>query len=473
MQDQTQAQAQEQATKPAISDCRLEVVSLDLIDFGTRFREDYGNLDELITSFRKEGMIQPIAIYQKPTICDGEKPYLLLAGGRRFKAATQGKFETMPCRIFTRELDESEIRSIELAENYYRKDLTWQERTNLAKEIHELQVKLNGAPQQGVSADKQTGHRMEDTANMLGVSKGKISQDIALAKAMEVIPELKNCKTADDARKMLNKMYDKAVTADIAKKIEAERASTPLEIAHKSLINSYIIGDFLVGVKAIPDKSMNIVEIDPPYAIDLKAAKKSDNNTNLNTADYNEIDENDYVSFMSNVLDEAYRVMADDSWLILWFAPEPWFEVMYQLLDLKKFKAHRMCGIWTKPTGQSKRPDMHLANGYEMFFYARKGNPRIVGKPGRLNIFNFKPVDPTAKIHPTERPIELTMEILSTFGRPGDRVLVPFLGSGNTILSSSNLGMSAIGFDLSQPYKNDFMLRVTASEPGKYTSYKG
>jgi site-specific DNA-methyltransferase (adenine-specific) len=151
--------------------------------------------------------------------------------------------------------------------------------------------------------------------------------------------------------------------------------------------------------------------------------------------------------------------MADHSWLICWFAPEPWFEIVYQELLKAGFTTSRMCGIWTKSYGQTKRPETKLANAYEMFFYARKGNP-VLNKQGRINIFDFPPVPAQKKTHPTERPVELMKEVYDTFAFPGSRVLIPFLGSGNGLIAAHQLGLSPIGFELSKEYRDSFLVKV-------------
>jgi DNA modification methylase len=119
-----------------------------------------------------------------------------------------------------------------------------------------------------------------------------------------------------------------------------------------------------------------------------------------------------------------------------------------------------MVGIWPKPTGQTMNPQIRLANAYEMFFYAWKGQPAL-NKAGRSNVFNYSPVPPTQKTHPTERPVELTTEIYNTFAFPGSRVLIPFLGSGNGLISAYSLGMSAVGFEKSKSYRDSFLVKIS------------
>ena len=151
--------------------------------------------------------------------------------------------------------------------------------------------------------------------------------------------------------------------------------------------------------------------------------------------------------------------MTEHSWLICWFGPEPWFEIIYQAIVNAGFETTRMCGIWTKGYGQTKRPEIHLANSYEMFFYAWKGRPAL-NKAGRINEFNFSPVAPQKKVHPTERPVDLMKEIYDTFAFTGSRVLIPFLGSGSGLIAADQLSMSPIGFELSKSYRDSFLVRV-------------
>jgi len=119
-----------------------------------------------------------------------------------------------------------------------------------------------------------------------------------------------------------------------------------------------------------------------------------------------------------------------------------------------------MCGLWVKPgAGQNMNPQTRLANSYEMFFYAWKGQP-VLNKAGRSNVFNYSPVPPQQKTHPTERPLDMMKDIYETFCFPGSRVLIPFLGSGVGILAAHELGMAPVGFELSKNYKDSFLVKI-------------
>jgi DNA modification methylase len=51
-------------------------------------------------------------------------------------------------------------------------------------------------------------------------------------------------------------------------------------------------------------------------------------------------------------------------------------------------------------------------------------------------------------------------DLLTTFGVEGSRVLVPFAGSGNSLLAASMNKMIPLGFDLTQAYKDSYVLAV-------------
>ena len=104
---------------------------------------------------------------------------------------------------------------------------------------------------------------------------------------------------------------------------------------------------------------------------------------------------------------------------------------------------------------------MHLANSYEMFFYAWKGRPAL-NRAGRKNEFNYSPVPPQNKTHPTERPLDLMKDIYDTFAFPGSRILIPFLGSGVGLIAGHELGMSSIGFELGKGYRDSFLVKVNS-----------
>ncbi len=436
---------------------RLEHLYLEDIDEGSRARDNYKDMDTLCASIVKHGLILPIAVQlvDDPAL---DTSYKLMAGGRRFRAHQMLKRETVPCRIYDHEITELELRSIELEENIQREDLDWAEKVNLQREIHRLQVQIYG--EKTSTKPEAPGHSMADTAEQLGVSKATVSKDIKLADAMEMFPDAPwaKCKNQSEATKLQKRLEDTIIRTDLADK--ATIALGKGDEAIKKLMDSFIINDFFVGAKIIPDETIDFVEIDPPYGIDLKTVKaQRDGGQAEGLDEYNEVIDTDYPEFMQKVFAECFRCMKPNSWGVCWFGPEPWFELMYSLIKAAGFKTHRMVGVWTKPSGQTNSPTTRLGNAYEMFFYFYKGKA-VLSRPGSSNVFQYPPVNPDDKRHPTERPIPLMRDVLSTFVKENSRVLVPFAGSGSTLLAATAEKMIPIGFDLNQGYKDRFVLHL-------------
>jgi ParB-like chromosome segregation protein Spo0J len=437
-------------------------VPIDSIEMGERFRCDLGDCAELAQSIIDDGLIHPIAVTE-----NGDEKYVVVAGGRRLTAIRMIKektgVKTVSVRIMPK-LSELELRLAELSENVYRKQLTWKEDCDLKAAIVDLQQQIHGKK---ISTAKDApGVSQTDVARSIGVSKPVLSADVKLSRLMQDTPGIDwtKFKNKSEAMNAIKHAVKAGKTARKVEEVKRELSST--QNIKTKIIDSYHVNDFFKGIQKVGDNTMDFVELDPPYAIDLEGQKK-----NYNYNGYNEVDASDYPDFLKRVFSECYRVMKRDAAMVVWFAPNPWFQPIADLLSETGFKVKTLPCIWVKgvdekgegfvesATGQVTNPEYDLAKGYEMFFVARKGAPRIY-KQGRANVFGFRPVAHQEKIHPTERPQSLITEILTTFTSPGSNVLVPFAGSGNTLIAAYKLDMIALGFDLTQSYKDGYTVRV-------------
>jgi DNA modification methylase/ParB-like chromosome segregation protein Spo0J len=433
---------------------KVAMVPVDSIYVSERARQEMGDLDGLEKSLKQSGLAQPLAVMENEV-----GSYLLLAGERRYTVLRRNNIPLIPVRIYPPSISEMERKAIELAENFWRKDFEYHEHDALVKQIHELQIEIHG--QRISTAPDAPGWSQEKTAELMGISRPVVNVALKRAEAREAIPEIfAGCKTQKDATKVLDKLNEALIKEALAKKLETD---LPTGSILKRLSDAYILQDFFTGVSNIPDGSIHMVEIDPPYGIALEGLKKQEGSiASTDMQHYNEIPACDYTEFMQQVLNECYRVMTEHSWLICWFGPDPWFEPMYQMITKAGFKTNRLCGIWVKGgAGQSMNPTIRLANNYEMFFYASKGTPALA-KPGASNVFAHAPVPSQRKLHPTERPIELMQDIYSTFTWAGARMLIPFLGSGSGLIAAHTLNISAFGFELSSEYRDSYLLRINS-----------
>jgi len=411
-------------------------IKVNQITVDERFRKNLGDINELKRSIQEDGLISPIAVR---SIGDGT--FELLAGERRFTAVRELGWEDIEVRVYEGELTPLKRRQIELEENINRKDMTWQEEAFLKREIHNLRLAIHG--KKTSTAPDAEGWSLRDTAKLMGVTHPMITNDIKLAEAVESFPEYdwQNCKTRSDAQKQLKKLTKTLTRHDAVEAFEKTKSNKSKFL--QEMANNFILGDFFEMVRKVPDGFADWAEVDPPYAIDLKALKKDFNNKYVS---YNEIDKNMYPKFLENSLKECYRILKPTGWLIFWFGPDPWFQLITDLIRKTGFTLFAVPAIWRKPNGQTMQPNTRLANCYETFFYAHKGQG-VLNKPGRSNVFEFPPLHESKKWHPTQRPHDLMVEILDTFSPEGSQGVVPFLGSGATLLAATSCSRSAFGYD--------------------------
>jgi len=422
----------------------FKIAKLTDLKCENRFREDMGGIKDLEESITDKGIIQPITV---------DPDMNVIAGGRRYTACKNLGLETIPV-VIRKISGPIEARELELFENIYRKDMTWQEKANLMAEIHTLMKAQNG-PSWNAKA----------TGKIMGSSTAAIYDAVELVEAIKILPEIAEFPTADAARKAYKRAIEHTiVTEALADAKEGIKNSDFVKVAD----GQYIVGDFLKRIGVVADEVMDFAEVDPPYGIDLHTIRKG---KGQHMGEYNEIKEADYEEFIRKTATQVYRVLKNNTFCVWWHGPT-WKDKIEKILQECKFRTDVIPGIWYKPNGGvTSAPDLFLARSYEPFFICYKGAP-ILRWRGRSNVYPYAGLPESQRIHPTERPTELIQDLLRTFAYPGARVMVPFLGSGNTLLAAAREGMHGHGYDLSKTYKENFLIRA-AKEQIKQHEQKG
>lgn len=434
-------------------------IALEEIDFGNRYREQYGELEQLAEDINQSGLIHSILVADKEKLdddklgsikdieTDPDKRFLLLAGGRRFWAWKQYDLgEEIPAKVHDKVLSYYEIREIELMENVSRKDLTWQEKSRMTKELHDLEQKKKGKKVKS----SEGGHGLKETAEMTGKSKSTVKNEIDLAEAMEQIPEIGEIKNKTEAIKTLREMKKKDQQEQKAQRARKETKEKGFGKIKKEIMNSYIKGDFFEKSQNLKLKSFDLIEIDPPYGIDLGNKKKKAKHKTLT---YNEVPAEEYKEFIDKTLKRARELVKPNGWVVLWYGISPWHDTMVELLRKNNFKTNGLPALWIKQSGQTNRPKHYFASCYEPFLYARASEDSRLNKGGAANYLIHGSVPAQKKWHPTQRPVSLMKDLIERFVLDG-KILVPFAGSGVTIRTAYKMDMKAIGYDLDQSSKD-------------------
>jgi len=134
-------------------------------------RSNLGNLDDLVTSIERHGVLEPLLVRVHP---DGG--YELISGERRFHAAMRAGLDEVPCVEL--ELDDQEALEIALIENLQRKDLTpFEEAEGFATLIETYE------------------YTHDEVAGAVGRSRVTVTETLKL---LEIPPEVRDaCRHAD------------------------------------------------------------------------------------------------------------------------------------------------------------------------------------------------------------------------------------------------------------------------------------
>jgi len=478
-----------------ISDYRLAEIALEDIDFGERLREDLGNLTAFANEISENGVITPVAVCDKEHLdeeelskrdnLDPSKPYLLVAGERRSRASIKAGLNTIPAKIYTRAVSTWEARLLEHAENLHRKEMTPYEDAKAKREIHQLYIERFGEYDQYTNPD---GHKQSDTANILDASEGGISQDLEIAEWGETDEDVRSASTKREAKALIRQKKKKLAREEKARRLkerhkedmkngkDGEPANIKIEGADgaknydSTITQRFINTDYFDGMAELPNRSIDVLELDPDWGIDFIKKRASKNALEKKTP-YRSIPPEAYEETIREILETAWPKMKDHSWLLLWYSIEKWHRETWEIATDVGFSVCPMPAIWLKKTGNTATPAYRLGDCAGYFYYARKGSPRIQNM-GRDNVFEFRSLKRSEKLHAAEKPIELYEEIFQTFSTKGSVVVSGFAGSGNAILAADNLNMNSLGFDIEKENKENFSLKVDNLLPGPFKSYE-
>jgi len=483
----------------------------DEIALARRYRKEYEKDDkdaggevhkmhDLVGSLNEFGQLQNVGVISKKTAgsfsekffyeIEEDREYVVIYGGRRVKAInrTDCTLEGVRCTEY-RDITEQDFRAMELEENIRRKNLNWRERTALLSEIHELGVEQHGEYIPTGKGDKKSGYSTSDTAKKAGMKTSNVTRYLKVGKMMDANPNMfKDAANMSEVEKIANKMarqQERKVRTTI---IETRREKTPKQQLLNELAEKFMVGDAVAEIKKLEDGCVDGVECDPPYGIMLNELKKGDTDEYI---EYIEWDHSLYLSNIIEILRESHRIIKHTGWLLLWYASDPWGQILPGLIRQAgkptecgvrewingplSFKFREIPLMWfragsdRKGSGQTNRPDRYLGHVYDTCYYIRKGHVEL-NMPGRADVYNIAPLRPKSKEHKTERPIQLYESVLQTFFPPGSRVCSPCLGAGRNILAANNKHIDLFGWDLSQHNRNRFVsdFLENLGEPGAW-----
>lgn len=258
-------------------------------------------------------------------------------------------------------------------------------------------------------------------------------------------------------------------------------------------MNTVYHGDCFNILDQIPEKSVHLVYLDPPFFTQKVQKLQS---RDLETYQFDDIWENlaDYLTFIHTRLEKIHRVMRDDATLffhcdrnashhirvlldtifganhflseIIW-TYKRWSNASRQLLpahqtifmvtksDTYTFNHHYQ--TYSETTNVDQILQRRARNQHGKTTYAKDDEGNIIlngpkqGVP-LSDVWEIPYLNPKAKErtgYPTQKPLQLMERIILLSSNEGDIVLDPFCGSGTTLVASQRHNRDYIGVDIS------------------------
>lgn len=409
-----------------------------------RQRKSETRISDLAMSMHTKGQFHPILVRKPDPLKESDEglrpdSWVLVAGYRRLLAARELQWTEIEAKEIT-SASELELEEIELDENLQRENLPYQEEVFAKKRIYEVRQKLY----------KET---FAETADHLNIGKGTFWEDVELAKAMEVIPELKDARNKSAAQNKLRAIKRRVELQDLVQK----HREGSFDFGEAS--NHVRLGNCLEVMRGYESEAYHLVHTDPPYGIFLDEIKGGASAYH-ETAYHIYSDEHyEVMDLLEAVVKECYRILVPNAHMYFWFDIKMHSQI-FRILTEAGFAVDPVPLIWVKNvSGQANSPNSRWASGYEACFFCRKGL-RALLTPGQSNLLKFDVVHSAKKIHPTEKPVELIKKLIEASTVPGEVVVDPFGGSGSTGAAALELGRNYLLIEKDEAYFAQIIQRL-------------
>ena len=209
-------------------------------------------------------------------------------------------------------------------------------------------------------------------------------------------------------------------------------------------LNKIYNEDCLVGMKRIPDGSVDCIVTDIPY----NECNRTDNGLRNLDKDKADIGIFDVAMLTENLCEKTKGS-------IYMFCGFNQVSTIRQAMSQKGLSTRIV--VWEKTNPSPMNGNNIWLSGIELCVFGKKSKATL-----NLHCKNTVLRYPCGvnKIHPTQKPIELMRYIVNASTKEGDIVLDPFMGSGTTAIACIREKRNYIGFEKSEEYWRKSMERI-------------
>ena len=427
--------------------CTVEFIKVPL----DRQRKEFRNIESLADSIAQYGQIEPIIVDLQDNLIAGERRYkaiCLLAE----RAKASGEKEPLVWYEYREPKTERHRHAMELEENIQREPLTKDEYASAVAEYHRLQQLIKDE----VGLEQHQGVR--DTAEMLKISKTKVSQMLMIDRILMLCPHLKDLPTYSAMLSAFKKDKLYEIMAEIASR------SAVSNVQH-ALVENTCVSDGIEWLKSQPNGSVDLFITDVMYGIDVFEA-----NAYSDGAEKPEWDDSPEAAeaFLVNLLPQVARVLGKHRHALICCA---WVQSarIVELALLSGLAVDLPPIVWHRGSPKPARMPTHSTDkAYEMIIHLYKGTPIFPESCGP-NVVEFQKRSKT--VYPTQKPAKLAEYLIDVFSLQGHVVCDPCHGSGEFLIAAAKKGREVRGCDIN-PKAREILLARVETEVKEVTGVK-
>jgi DNA modification methylase/ParB-like chromosome segregation protein Spo0J len=413
-------------------------IAIPLILINERTRElDPAHRDELASDILRNGLLQPIILGDSPDsppLVDGlhrlRAIEALHASGEIIFYDGEPLFVGQVPFIRFGDLSPARLLEAEIAANLFRRDLTWQERTDALARLHRAQLELDPNATVSSTAAKLAGATGKSESTL----QKAIARATVIADAIEADPSLASARSETEAMSR--------VKSDITR-----LASGLLEggFSTTNSLHTLIAGDATAILPNLGAETVDLILSDPPYGVgaDTWTSKFQD------APHHYKDDWKSAEKLYGTILLEGSRLGKERSNIFLFCAVERW-HLIRDMADGLGWSVWPRPIIWHK-SNEGIRPwgQKGYAYCYEAILFACKGQRGLYRTGSDVISGIYKVRD---REHGATKPASLFGQLITSACLPGDTVLDPCCGSGTIFEAATLTSTIATGIEKDEHY---------------------
>ena len=137
------------------------------------------------------------------------------------------------------------------------------------------------------------------------------------------------------------------------------------------------------------------------------------------------------------------------------------WDVQQTFIDAMKLAGFQVKSevIWDKVFHGMGDTRAAFAPSHENIIFAVKGKFSFPGHRPK-DVVSFMKLSSSQMVHPTEKPVGLLANLITSVTKPGDLILDPFAGSGSTLVAAKKTGRRFIGIELDDEHFEKAQRRI-------------